>query len=34
MRQEYLDIAIRLLGALVVGALIGMERSYNGRPAH
>jgi putative Mg2+ transporter-C (MgtC) family protein len=29
----YIDIVIRLLAALVVGGLIGLERSYHGRPA-
>ncbi|MCC6210454.1 MAG: MgtC/SapB family protein [Burkholderiales bacterium] len=29
----YLEIALRLLAALAIGALIGMERSYQGRPA-
>jgi putative Mg2+ transporter-C (MgtC) family protein len=28
-----LEIALRLLAALGIGALIGMERSYHGRPA-
>jgi putative Mg2+ transporter-C (MgtC) family protein len=27
------EILLRLVGALVVGALIGLERSYHGRPA-
>jgi putative Mg2+ transporter-C (MgtC) family protein len=30
---EYFDIALRLLAALVVGGLIGLERTYRGRPA-
>lgn len=29
----YLDIAVRLLASLVIGGLIGLERSYHGRPA-
>jgi putative Mg2+ transporter-C (MgtC) family protein len=29
----YPEIALRLLAALAIGALIGMERSYHGRPA-
>jgi putative Mg2+ transporter-C (MgtC) family protein len=29
----YDEIALRLLGALLVGALIGLERTYHGRPA-
>ncbi len=29
----YLDIAVRLLAALFVGGLIGLERSFHGRPA-
>lgn len=29
----FLEIALRLLAALGIGALIGMERSYQGRPA-
>ena len=29
----YLDIALRLVASLVVGGLIGLERSYHGRPA-
>jgi len=33
MPTEYLDIVIRLLLALLVGAAIGMERSYSGRAA-
>lgn len=30
---EYFDIAVRLFAALVVGGLIGLERTYRGRPA-
>ncbi len=33
MENEYLDILLRLLLALVAGGLIGLERSYHGRPA-
>ncbi|HEY3486874.1 MAG TPA: MgtC/SapB family protein [Gammaproteobacteria bacterium] len=29
----YLEITLRLVAALVIGGLIGLERSYNGRPA-
>jgi putative Mg2+ transporter-C (MgtC) family protein len=29
----YLEIALRLIAALVVGGLVGLERSYHGRPA-
>ncbi len=29
----YLDIVVRLAASLVVGGLIGLERSYHGRPA-
>ena len=29
----YLDIVVRLLASLAVGGLIGLERSYHGRPA-
>jgi putative Mg2+ transporter-C (MgtC) family protein len=29
----YTDIAARLLAALVLGGLVGLERSYHGRPA-
>jgi putative Mg2+ transporter-C (MgtC) family protein len=29
----YIEIAVRLLAALVIGGLIGLERSYHGRPA-
>lgn len=31
--NEYLDILLRLLLSLVAGGLIGLERSYHGRPA-
>lgn len=30
---EYFDIALRLFAALVVGGLIGLERTHRGRPA-
>jgi putative Mg2+ transporter-C (MgtC) family protein len=30
---DYIQITIRLIGALVIGGLIGLERSYHGRPA-
>ncbi|MGQ0752637.1 MAG: MgtC/SapB family protein [Betaproteobacteria bacterium] len=33
MFQEYIEIALRLGSALVIGGLIGLERSYHGRPA-
>ena len=33
MENEYLNILLRLLLALVAGGLIGLERSYHGRPA-
>lgn len=33
MSQEELVIALRVLGAVVIGALIGFERSFHGRPA-
>jgi putative Mg2+ transporter-C (MgtC) family protein len=33
MGQEELVIAIRILAALFVGAIIGFERSFHGRPA-
>lgn len=31
--QEFITISIHLLGALITGSLIGLERSYHGRPA-
>jgi putative Mg2+ transporter-C (MgtC) family protein len=31
--QQYITISIHLFGALVTGSLIGLERSYHGRPA-
>ncbi len=33
MPQDFLDITIALLSALVAGSLIGLERTYHGRPA-
>lgn len=33
MEQEYLDIALKLGSALAAGSVIGLERSYRGRPA-
>ena len=33
MDPVYQEISLRLLGALGVGAIIGLERSYRGRPA-
>src|SRR3954468_13471557 len=33
MTVEYLRIALQLLAAVFAGALIGFERSYQGRPA-
>jgi putative Mg2+ transporter-C (MgtC) family protein len=33
MLGEYMEIAARLGSALLVGGLIGLERSYHGRPA-
>jgi putative Mg2+ transporter-C (MgtC) family protein len=33
MTQETIDIAVRLASALAAGSLIGLERSYHGRPA-
>ena len=30
---DYIQITIRLIGSLVIGGLIGLERSYHGRPA-
>jgi putative Mg2+ transporter-C (MgtC) family protein len=33
MDPIYQEISLRLLGALGVGAIIGLERSYRGRPA-
>ena len=33
MAQEYFEIVFRLAAALAAGGLIGLERSYRGRPA-
>ncbi|MBX9810599.1 MAG: MgtC/SapB family protein [Burkholderiales bacterium] len=33
MNDHYLEIGVRLLIALVIGGMIGLERSYHGRPA-
>src|SRR3954449_12918167 len=33
MHNEYYDITLRLVIALAIGAMIGLERSYHGRPA-
>lgn len=33
MTPEYTDIALALASALIAGSLIGLERSYHGRPA-
>src|SRR2546427_7218613 len=33
MTQEHLEMLLRLIAALVAGGLIGIERSYHGRPA-
>ena len=33
MDNEYLTVTLRLMLALVIGGVIGMERSYHGRPA-
>jgi putative Mg2+ transporter-C (MgtC) family protein len=33
MDSDYAVIAIHLIGALVAGGIIGLERSYHGRPA-
>ena len=33
MADEYMEIALRLASAVLVGGLIGIERSYHGRPA-
>jgi putative Mg2+ transporter-C (MgtC) family protein len=33
MEQNYATITIHLLGALLAGGLIGLERSFHGRPA-
>ena len=33
MKQEYLDILQHLLAAVMAGGVIGLERSFHGRPA-
>jgi len=33
VRQEYLDITINVAGAWAAGSLIGLERTFRGRPA-
>ena len=33
MTQEHLDLTLRLIAALAAGAIIGLERTYHGRPA-
>jgi putative Mg2+ transporter-C (MgtC) family protein len=33
MPQEFIDIAIALMSALAAGSLIGLERTFHGRPA-
>lgn len=33
MPQDYIDITMHLTVALIVGSLIGIERTYSGRPA-
>ena len=33
MSNEYFEISLRLASALVIGGLIGLERSFHGRPA-
>ena len=33
MTEHYIEIAVRLLIALAAGGVIGLERSYHGRPA-
>jgi putative Mg2+ transporter-C (MgtC) family protein len=33
MSEEYAVIAARLIASLLVGGLIGLERSFRGRPA-
>ena len=30
---DYIEMCFRLVAALLAGALIGLERSYRGRPA-
>ena len=33
MNTDFIVIAIHLVGALIAGGIIGLERSYHGRPA-
>src|SRR5881227_1468891 len=33
MGHELMVMAVRIVGALLIGALIGLERSFHGRPA-
>jgi putative Mg2+ transporter-C (MgtC) family protein len=33
MSEEYLTILVRIAGALLIGSLIGFERTFHGRPA-
>ena len=33
LNGDYFDIALRLVASLIIGGLIGLERSYHGRPA-
>ena len=33
MPQEFLDIAVKLGSAWLAGSLIGLERTFHGRPA-
>jgi putative Mg2+ transporter-C (MgtC) family protein len=33
MSEDYLTILVRIAGALLIGALIGFERTFHGRPA-
>ncbi len=33
MSHEELTIVVRALGAVVIGAMIGLERTFHGRPA-
>ncbi|KRB88467.1 MgtC/SapB family protein [Noviherbaspirillum sp. Root189] len=33
MDNDYVNIAVHLLGALIAGGIIGLERSYHARPA-
>src|SRR6266480_4160060 len=33
MTRELMVMAVRILGAMLIGGLIGLERSFHGRPA-